>query len=170
MLNTTLSYQSLSAFTNICLLQCLVTSEGWYSYCELFYGLRAFPMKTNVSYSVCTLTKKCIFLKKPMAKGLALSVDIFFFHSLFYHEGKWEEWGSTIDFATRVLDLPLVYLVTVDLSLGNPEKLNLLHLWERRGQSPATDVSTSLPSFVLPYFVIITPLVIPTPLVIKLPL
>ena len=40
---------------------------------------------------------------------LALFINICL-NSSFFYEGIWKEWGSAIDFAAQLLDLPLIYL------------------------------------------------------------
>ena len=40
---------------------------------------------------------------------------------------KKEKWGRTIDFVTRLFNLPLICLETEKLFLGSSKKLNLFH-------------------------------------------
>ena len=39
--------------------------------------------------------------------------------------------GRAKDFAARLLDLSLIYLTTDNLSLGNPEKLNMCYDYKK---------------------------------------
>ena len=56
------------------------------------------------------------------------------------HEGKSEKWERAINFSARLLDLPLIYLVT-----DSSENLNLCYSYKKESH-PITDLPTSLKS------------------------
>ena len=78
------------------------------TWCALFSKL----LKANASYYTTLLRVG------PIRKHICL-------HWTLCHKGKWEEWEMIIDFAARLLHLPLIYLVTNNMSLEGSKDLTL---------------------------------------------
>ena len=55
----------------------------------------------------------------------------FCLHSSLSPESEWEEWERVIDFAARILDLPLIYLTRVNLSLWRSDNLSLFYNYKK---------------------------------------